>query len=136
MRNITKSKMLLPVEQFCQMLGHFWRIIPIGENVQKVGRGGKIEPFEKKSKGNAGTRSPGKCKSLGFQIFRERLLTLGQAQHQLQQLLGKPFRVGCLHHVRCLCHLHHEDLEVFVHRVKATRILRQLSADVLGSDED
>ena len=113
------------------MFGNFGWIVAVGENVKQVSRGGKIEPFEKKSKDNAGTRPPGKCKSLGFQIFRERLLTLGQALHQLQQLLGKPFRVGCLHHVRCLCHLHHEDLEVFVHNVKATGVFRQLGADVL-----
>ena len=42
-------KLYAPVKQFCQMLCHFWRIIPIGKNVQQVGRGGKIEPFEEKS---------------------------------------------------------------------------------------
>ena len=36
----------VPVKQFCQMLRHFWRVIPVGKNIQQVGGGGKIEPFK------------------------------------------------------------------------------------------
>ena len=34
-----------PVKQFCQVLGHFGWIVPIGEDVKQVGRGGKVEPL-------------------------------------------------------------------------------------------
>ena len=36
-----------PVEQLRQMLRHFRRVVPVGEDVEQVGGGGKIEPFEK-----------------------------------------------------------------------------------------
>ena len=39
-----------PVEQLRQMLRHFRRVVPVGEDVEQVRGGGKIEPFEKKSK--------------------------------------------------------------------------------------
>ena len=39
-----------PVEQLRQMLRHFRRVVPVGEDVKQVRGGGKIKPFEKKSK--------------------------------------------------------------------------------------
>ena len=35
-----------PVKQFCQMFCNFGWIVAIGENIQQVGRGSKIEPFK------------------------------------------------------------------------------------------
>ena len=135
-----------PVEQLRQMLRHFRRVVPVGEDVEQVRGGGKIEPFEKKSKDEGDedmsdkrqniSNQPWESKSLCLEIFRQRLLALRQALHQLQQLLWKSLGVGRLHHVRRLGHLHHQHLEVFVHNVKPAGIFRKLCSDILRPNED